>query len=33
MVVLGAFAPESSDFATRSRIVGANFVNGHINYQ
>ena len=33
MVVLGAFAPGSSDFATRSQIVGANFVNGHINYQ
>ena len=33
MVVLGAFAPESCDFATRSQIIGAKFVNGHINYQ
>ena len=32
MVVLGAFAPGSSDFATRCRIIGAKFVNGPVNY-
>ena len=31
MVILGAFAPVSSDFATRC-LLGAKFVNGHINY-
>ena len=32
MVVLGAFAPGSSDFGTRCQIIGAKFVTGHINY-
>ena len=32
MFVLGAFAPGSSNFATRCQIIGAKFVTGHINY-
>ena len=33
MVILGAFALGSCDFATTSQIIGTKFVNGHINYQ
>ena len=33
MVVLGAFAPESCDYATSCETIGAKFANGLINYQ
>ena len=33
MLILGAFAPEACDFATRCLIIGVVSANGHINYQ
>ena len=33
MVVLGAYAPGSCDFATRCLIIEVKFLNGHINHQ